>query len=264
MAGAKASLGGGSAGLTVAVVSINWSKDVVREVLEAVGLPVAASDDDEVDDDGGVEGVVFDELHCNDLDYELLSAAEGGSSSGAVGGSSPSGSCLVSTGAIAVSVGSAAGKMQVQDALLKKQRLRLLQSAAAAAAAAGNVNDDDDDDDDDDNDDDLEGAAVAGGAPWSVFVGDSVTDLPVMVSGADVGILVETGSSSVARAAAAFGVDVRPIAAAPADILERWRSYEGRGVGVKGGREAPLRVYSASSWAEIGGALQASFQHDAE
>lgn len=78
----------------------------------------------------------------------------------------------------------------------------------------------------------------------TIYVGDSVTDLLAMLD-ADVGIVVGT-SGTFEEAARAFGIAIRPLAAA----------YEvfddtGDSVGTGGSRGPGLCVYRASHWAEI-------------
>lgn len=72
----------------------------------------------------------------------------------------------------------------------------------------------------------------------SVFVGDSLGDLPAMLE-ADVGVLIG-GSATVARVCTAFGITMRPLDALLGLSLEQVRA-QGRGV-----------IFTASSWPHIG------------
>ncbi|KAI3425347.1 hypothetical protein D9Q98_009111 [Chlorella vulgaris] len=85
---------------------------------------------------------------------------------------------------------------------------------------------------------DLAAAREGREAGISVYIGDSMTDVPPLIS-ADAGILVG-GNSLVRQVAAVAGIDIRPLVAAPLDLSNQESHAD----------EAPV-LYEAGSWAEI-------------
>lgn len=174
------------AGVPTAVVSVNWSGEMVAAALAQQGLPV------------------------------VMAGGGGGTRAGVGGAPPPPGAVAVyaneleyfgdaSTGAIKRRCECAADKGRIFEDLL-------LGLAAEGQAAEGGV---------------------------SVYVGDSMTDIPALIS-ADVGMLL--GSNALVRqVAAAAGVPLRPLPAYPVDPAAA-------GAGDAG--DVPV-MYEAASWAEI-------------
>ena len=175
-------------GARVAVISINWSEDVVRGVLHAAGC-----------------SRIIDEVRCNDLDFRRRqrNMLESSLTEPEVD--------EVSTGSIHKVIGSASGKLLAQrEALLV-----------------------------------AEAHSPCGG--YSVFIGDSATDLPSMVE-ADIGIVVGVVSDSFYSVSEAFGITLKPIIQLHrGDML------------LKTDKNRALVIYSASCWVEIQLALRAVF-----
>lgn len=85
---------------------------------------------------------------------------------------------------------------------------------------------------------DLAAAGEGPEAGISVYIGDSMTDLPPLIS-ADAGILVG-GNALVRQVAAAAGIDIKPLISAPLDMARQ-----------EGAADEPPVLYEAGSWAEI-------------
>jgi hypothetical protein len=255
-------------------VSINWSRDVVAEVLLGSGCGAPAD---------------FGSVVCNDLVFAPPPEAGGGDMSGASAGGDGGAVAIVAVAAAALAdpaapaeprstgevddsaVGGAWGKVLALRQILARRRQPEFggggggspERVVAPSALPGEAT--------------PAGAQASRGKPTqqafvgvSIFVGDSLTDLAALTD-ADVGVLVVGPSgapSSLRRACAAFGVEVLPLKAALALVAAAPSAATGSaapsptkdeaanpgsvlGTGPAAVEEKPLRLYTTESWFEI-------------
>ena len=189
------------AGIPTAIVSVNWSGEMVTAALTKEGLPVVMAGGGGGARAAGVEGapppVGAIVVYCNELEYYGDE----------------------STGGMKRRCECARDKGRIFDDLL-------LGMAAEGQNEEGGV---------------------------AVYIGDSMTDIPALIS-ADVGIIM--GSNQLIRqVAAAAGVPLKPLVAFPVDpnatAAERGEGEgEGEDDAAYAYHEAPT-LYEASNWAEI-------------
>ena len=177
------------AGVPTAIVSVNWSSELVAAALSQHGLPV------------------------------ITAGGAGGTRAGVEGAPIPPGALVIHSNDLEYFGDESTGGMK-RRCECATDKGRIFEDLLLGLAA--------------------EGQAAEGGI--SVYIGDSMTDIPALIS-ADVGVLMGT-NRLVRQVAAVAGIPLRPLVAYP--VGSSTSNYDGNA----GGGGEPI-LYETSSWDEV-------------